>query len=445
MNRIISYGPALVVLLATAVVLVAGPIALRSMHLAQLAASMQVADARLQGDNPLIAIDEATRAIADSTLPGTVNIEINGDLPFTVPEPDAKGDENKPDAQPQDEGRPDGLKPQRQQRSPRLPPFHPKLLPATGSGWMYDDLGHIVTNAHVVRDAARVRVELFDGRVSDAEVVGIDAPTDIAVIKVDPGTQFFPLRRAVGTPVHVGDHVFALGSPFGFKFTMSQGIVSGLGRSEAASFVGMMGGYTNFIQTDAAMNPGNSGGPLINVRGEVIGMSTAIANSRFEGAENGQNAGIGFAIPLETIDSVVKQLISSDTVLRGYLGVLLDRRNELDPEQAAKVGYFGRGVLVTEDPAPEQPSGKAGLKKGDIITNIDGRATPNGDVLRSIVSIHSPGDTIEITYWRDGSSHTTHAKLGAIFSSSRGARPVPHGDEMTIAQIREWVADQAKR
>src|SRR5690606_11624250 len=138
---------------------------------------------------------------------------------------------------------------------------------STGAGWVYDDIGHVITNAHVVQSAKRVSVEFFDGRVVRGQVIGMDPYTDIAVIRADPDATYFPARRATDRLPRTGEHVYAFGSPFGFKFSMSQGIISGLGREAAGSNV--PGGYTNYIQTDAAVNPGNSGGPLVNTDGHV--------------------------------------------------------------------------------------------------------------------------------------------------------------------------------
>ncbi|MCA9307728.1 MAG: trypsin-like peptidase domain-containing protein, partial [Phycisphaerales bacterium] len=201
-----------------------------------------------------------------------------------------------------------------------------------------------------------IEVEFHDGRVREAEVVGLDSATDIAVLKVGNVSGLFPLRRATNEPVHMGDQVFAFGSPFGIKFSMSRGIVSGLGRGDAAHMMGMRRGYTNFIQTDAAMNPGNSGGPLVDIYGRVIGMNAAIANNAQPDQEtagfSGQSAGIGFAIPLETVESVVDQIIESKLVLRGYLGVLI---GDTSAEYAESIGLNRRGVVVTGVP-DDQPA-----------------------------------------------------------------------------------------
>lgn len=411
MRRFVWFGPGLVVMLAMAVTLVAAPMAIRNIQTSLLAADVRIAQARLDSSGTLEQINISARAIADATLPGVVHITA---------------------------------------RSPGL---------ATGAGWVYDASGHIITNSHVVRDAdpSSIRVETYDGRVKRAEIVGVDAATDLAVLKIDVDTAAFALRRATSEPVHVGDRVYAFGSPFGIKFSMSEGIVSGLGRSEAAGFLGVLGGYTNFIQTDAAMNPGNSGGPLINAEGRVIGMNTAIANSVPETSDGrpfqGQSAGIGFAMPLETIESVADQLIESPTVLRGYLGIQLAPLAAIGMSAIEDLGYEGPGVIVGRVEAGH-PAASAGLLRGDVIVSIDDRSTPDPDVLRSFVSIKKPGDTVKIKLWRlpkleggakgEGSFVELPVKLGAAYFVDRLVY-IPGSENMSRAEILQKVTELDKR
>lgn len=406
MRPMTTLVPGLILLFAAGVTLLAGPMAFKQIQLAQVQSSIAVANATLERGTVLDQINIETRAIADAVMPGVVHIDVR----FVA----ASGNESS----------------RRGVRS------------SNGSGWVFDEQGHIVTNAHVVQDATRITVQMNDGRVHTAEVVGIDQYTDIAVIKVPVGSGVFPLRRASREPVYVGDHVFAFGSPFGIRFSMSKGVVSGLGRSEAASFVGMLQGYTNFIQTDAAINPGNSGGPLVDVNGRVVGMSAAIANnvSNTEGPQQGQSAGIGFAIPIDTIDAVVKQIIADEVIVRGYLGVQLgDVTGWRVPE-----GYSGHGVVVTSV-VDQQPAAKAGLQPNDIITMFDGVEMPNMAVFRSAVSVREPGTTAIARVWRNGEEIELPIRIGGAHMTGRGNLSYINGSEsMNPAQLRAWLREHVR-
>jgi len=437
MRRFVSFGPGLIVLLSVAAVLFAAPAAIRQIDVARITGTVLQAQARLDNAAPLMErINEASRDIAHSVMPGVVHIQVR-----------PSGGRRS--------GRDAGETPEEQNANPeREPPrrFGPR---ASAAGWFYNDDGFIVTNAHVVEDAGELRVELSDGRVRIAEVVGADPYTDIAVIKVDPRPGIVTPRRASGKGVAIGDRVFLFGSPFGIKFSMSQGIVSGLGRSEAASFLGMRSGYTNFIQTDAAMNPGNSGGPMVDVQGRVIGMATAIANNvQFSpdgpsAPTQGQSAGIGFAIPLETIDAVVNQLLESKTVLRGYMGVRL--AGSASPEFLfnREIDFDGAGVPVISVQKSE-PADKAGLRENDIILAVGGTPTPNSDVLRSMVSVRRPGETVAFRVWRDGVEMNVPVKVGAAYfvRPERGGeeelRYLPGSEDMTLQQIRQRLEGQPR-
>lgn len=440
MRRFTSTLPALLVLLVAAITLWAGPTFIQGLQLAGTAESIRTARARLESGELAGQFDllqQAGRAVHTAVIPGVAHIDVRTAL----------SDEQMEAIRERLGGR-------------AIPPGHPGL-PSTGSGWVYDNAGHIITNAHVVRDAESVRVELHDGRVFDARTLGADEATDVAVLLIDPTLQgngpLFPLTRATGVPVMPGDRAFVFGSPFGFKFSMSHGVISALGRSEAASWVGMLGGYTNYIQTDAAMNPGNSGGPVVNTRGQVIGMSIAIANARTDssdglqgrGNQQGQNAGLGFAIPVDTVEAVVEQLIASNVVIRGFLGI---RLGDLSVEASRRLGFVGRGVLVggREEIDPASPAGKAGIKRGDIIVAFNDTPTPDGDILRSNISIRKPGETVTITVWREGQTQTLTAKLGAAYSRRAGPgiffpEQIPGGDEMSMEQLRDWVKGRASQ
>ncbi len=266
---------------------------------------------------------------------------------------------------------------------------------STGSGWIYDTKGSIITNEHVVRDAAEVRIQFADGRRVAATVLGSDQYTDIAVLKVDPSVPLVPARRATGERPEKGQRVFAFGSPFGYKFSMTEGIISGLGR---AAHPGMDLQFSNFIQHDASVNPGNSGGPLVDIRGRVVGMNVAIATARdVEGSQNeGQSSGIAFAIPLMTLDSVAQQLIDSGKVRRGFLGIAFSNGSE--PVVAGKE-FKGVGVRVGRV-EPDSPAFRAGVEEGDIISSVAGQAVQDGEMMRAIVSSTMPGTPLPVVVWR---------------------------------------------
>ncbi len=373
MRRFISYGPALVVLMTVIAVLMAGPAAVRRIGSANTQAHIVLAQRSLDDDDILERINKAVRNVADTVRPSVVHIEV---IPY--------------------EGRRFAVR-------------------STGTGWVYDTAGHIVTNAHVVKGASAISVTFPDGRVARTEKIHgeafvADPNTDIAVIKVPESDDVFAAKRATGIQPQQGDHVFVFGSPFGFKFSMSQGIVSGLGRDPSAS-TEAGNGYTNYIQTDAAVNPGNSGGPLVDIKGRVIGMNVAIATARSSDGttgDEGQSAGISFAIPLGTIESVADQLISKGTVRRGYLGVSWSQfRDPAVYDPAIKAA----GVQI-QGVSKDGPAQQAGLEGGDIILSIAGQATPSMPVLRSVITTLGPGQTVPVKVSREGRTHEYNVTLG---------------------------------
>lgn len=386
MRKFITFGPALVVLMTALVTLVAAPAAVRMVGYASTDAQIQLARQGLEQDNVLKAIDRAIRNIADAVEPSVVHIAVD--------EPTGRG------------GR--------------------WVRQAQGSGWVLDGQGHVVTNAHVVRGARRIMVQFQDGRAVEADLVGSDATTDIAVIRVKASDGLFPMQRATGVELHQGDRVFAFGSPFGFKFSMSEGIVSGLGR-DPRSVIGPDGdGYTNFIQTDAAVNPGNSGGPLVNVEGKLVGMNVAIATAPKAGPEEGQSAGISFAIPLATIESVVSQLVTGGIVARGYLGITHPGSDEANQSELNRLNYRGRGV-VAAGVQTGGPAARAGIQAGDIITRLNGQAVTGVPVLRSAISNNQPGDKVSVELVRSGTTQTLEVVLGNL--------PPTEGEKREAAEV----------
>ena len=283
-----------------------------------------------------------------------------------------------------------------------------------GSGFVFDVEGHIVTNDHVVQGAEGVSVRLWDGSTYDATVVGTDPSTDLAVIKVDaPASILKPLELGDSTQLSVGEGVVALGSPFGLEGTATSGIVSALNREMTSqnNFT-----ISNSIQTDAAINHGNSGGPLLNAAAQVVGVNTQIKS------ESGGSDGIGFAIPSSTVASIVPEIVSSGSVEHAYLGVGVASL----PQSAAEELGVPAGVMVTEV-RQGTPAAEAGLRAatgsamadgqsyptgGDIITAIDDTAIGDGADLQSAIDAKRPGDTVSITFTRDGTSTTVEVSLG---------------------------------
>jgi putative serine protease PepD len=271
-------------------------------------------------------------------------------------------------------------------------PFGGRATPQSqGSGFVYDDEGHVITNQHVVDGASTVSVTLSSGKRYDATVVGTDPSTDLAVLKVDaPASELEPLSLADSDEVKVGEGVVAIGSPFGLEQTVTTGIVSALHRQITApnDFA-----IDDAIQTDAAINHGNSGGPLLNLDGEVIGV-----NSQIE-SESGGNDGVGFAIPSNTVERIADELIADGSVEHAYLGVSSEDTENAD---GARIADVRAGT----------PASRAGLRSGDVVTAIDGESVDSSDELRRQIEAHAPGDEVELTIRRGGDDETLKVTLG---------------------------------
>ena len=275
---------------------------------------------------------------------------------------------------------------------------------AQGSGFVYDESGHIVTNQHVVAGATSIAVSFWNGVEVDAKHVGTDPSTDLAVLRVDGSKSLLrPLRLGDSSVVVVGDPVLAFGSPFGLEGTVTAGIVSALHREMTAP-----NNYTitNTIQTDAAINHGNSGGPLLDRRGRVIGVNAQIES------ESGGSDGVGFAIPSTTVRSIVGQLIATGEVEHAYLGIRMAQLPDgvavtevLPGTPAEKAGLHpATGTTIIE--GQEQPSG------GDVVVEFDGEKVTSSVALQSAVDARRPGDTVSITVVRNGSRRTLAVTLG---------------------------------
>jgi putative serine protease PepD len=274
------------------------------------------------------------------------------------------------------------------QSSPFLPPGQGGGGGATGSGFVIDDQGHVLTNQHVVDNAESVTVRFPDGDEVEARVVGADASSDVAVLELDSiPSGVTPVELGSSESLEIGDLLVAIGSPFGLEGTVTSGIVSALDRELTAP-----DGFTidGAIQTDAAINPGNSGGPLLDGQGRVVGINSQIASS------SGGNEGVGYAVPIETAKDVADALIAGRSIERAFLGVQL-----AEAEGGAQIAAVTSG----------SPADKAGLQQGDVITEIDGEQV-SADDLRRAVAEHKPGDKVELTVRRDGGTQTVTATLG---------------------------------
>jgi putative serine protease PepD len=265
-----------------------------------------------------------------------------------------------------------------------------------GTGILLDKQGDILTNDHVVDGASRFNVS-FDSsnQTHTAKLVGTDPSDDLAVVKIDPsGLNLQPLTLGDSSSVRVGDAVYALGNPFGYTNSFSEGIVSGLDRTMTAP-----NGFTigHSIQTDASINPGNSGGPLLNTGGEVVGINAQIASNGSPAGGEGQNNGVGFAIPINTAKSVITQLEKTGHVSHGYLGIA--------------TGDAKTGGATVGSVQPGSPAEKAGLQQGDVIRTVDGKAVTSSEDVVSAISGHSPGDKITLGIERGGQTHSVTVTL----------------------------------
>ncbi len=317
---------------------------------------------------------------------------------------------------------------------------------SVGSGVLISADGHIVTNNHVVEQAREIQVTLADKRQFDARVVGRDASTDLAVLKVDSAERLPAIRLGDSGAVDVGDWVVAVGNPFRLTSTVTAGIVSALGRQ--VNIIDNSFRLEDFIQTDAAINPGNSGGALVNLNGELVGVNTAIAT------ETGSYEGYGFAVPSNLVERVAEDLIAYGEVQRGFLGVSIA---DVNADRARQLGLSEiQGVYVAgvrEDGAADD----AGLEPGDVVLAVNGSTVDAPNALQSAVARYRPGERIRVTVWRDGREQAYTVRLmgrddpayeGWLGNAAppSAERPAPEDDEPSppsssepaITELEEW-------
>lgn len=354
--------------------------------------------------------NDSITAISKKTIPMVVNISA---IKVTPKNRIQEYDQN---------GRP-------QREFPFQPPHDPRAL---GSGVIIDKRGYIITNHHVVKDTVSIKITLSDRREFNCSILGSDPATDIAVIKIDSKVpdDLPVIEMGDSDKIEVGELVIAIGNPFGFSHTVTTGIISATGRQS----VGLTD-YENFIQTDAAINPGNSGGALININGRLIGINTAIFS------RSGGYMGIGFAIPVNMIKEILKELISTGRVTRGWLGVYIQ---ELTRDIAELLKYPGKGGALVSDIMKGSPAEKTDIKKGDIITRVDGVDIKDINHLRRVVAARKPGTKVALNVYRNGKIMEISMVLGKLPDKPVVAATSPGGqtDYLGLA-VRDIDEDMA--
>ncbi len=265
------------------------------------------------------------------------------------------------------------------------------LNTSLGSAVIIDSEGYLVTNYHVVANATEIRLQMSDGRIANPDIIGVDRETDLAVLKVDLGPlPAIPLGRS--DQLRIGDVVLAIGNPYGLAKTVTQGIVSATGRGQLD-----LATFENFIQTDAAINEGNSGGALINSRGELVGINTAVL------AQDAGTEGIGFAIPVDLVRGVVEEIKKHGRVIRGWLGL---RPDELSRAESAALGLDPNIGILLSSVFDDGPAAAAGLRSGDVILAIDGEPIRSRQQALLLTARMNPGEMVEVDCWRDGNRFT---------------------------------------
>ena len=301
--------------------------------------------------------------------------------------------------------------------------------PSLGSGFIIDKKGYVVTNNHVIEGADQIKVKLDDDNEFDAEVVGRDPNTDLALLKIKSEKDLPVLKLGNSDKLKIGHWVVAIGSPFGLERTVTAGIVSAKGRVIGS------GPYDDFIQTDASINPGNSGGPLLNMDGEVVGINTAIIAS---------GTGIGFAIPVNLAEDIIAQLKSEGEVTRGWLGVAIQ---DLTREMAEYYGLKNRKGVLVADVFKGDPADKAGIQAKDIILEVNDQKVETSRQLTSMIAGLKVGETATVEVFRDGKKKTFSVKLAKRNDAKLSARGTPpeHEKEELGIRVTELTTEMAQR
>ncbi len=349
----------------------------------------------------LISLDHAMETLAARVTPAVVNVTVTSKRGAEASNLSQDGEDDDNDSNPLRQFGPFGF-------GQRMQP-QPRIEHGLGSGVIISPDGYIVTNNHVVEGAVDIHVTMTDRRIFAAKVIGADPLTDLAVIKVD-ATNLPSVPLGDSTKLHPGQTVLAFGNPLGFRFTVTRGIISALNRPNPYAADRRSPG--EFIQTDAAINPGNSGGPLVNAHGEVIGINTFLIS------ETGGFSGMGFAIPAQIVRPTVDSLIKYGKVNHGYMGIGI---SDVTPDEAKFFQVNNASGAVVTQVEPNSPGAKAGLKVGDVITEINGKTVTDAGALQVEVGEQQPGTTLQLKAMRDGKSVDLPVTLEAMNKSDRGS------------------------
>jgi serine protease Do len=349
----------------------------------------------------LLSLDKAMETVAARVTPAIVNVAVT-----------AKVDQKK--AMMQQQGMPEGMPDDMQQFFERqfggrgqMRPQEPQFQHGIGSGVIISPDGYIITNNHVVADATDIKVTLGDRRILAAKLIGTDPLTDLAVIKIE-GSNFPNVPLGDSSQLRPGQTVLAFGNPFGFRFTVTRGIVSALNRPNPYNDDPRKPGQ--YIQTDAAINQGNSGGPLVNARGEVIGINTFLISP------SGSFSGMGFAIPTQIVQPTVESLVRYGKVSHSYIGVGI---TDVTPENSKFFDLKDANGAVISEVQPDTPGAKAGLKVGDVITGLDGKKVTDAGQLQAEVSSKHPGTKVTLDVLRDGKNVNVPVTLEELGSKDK--------------------------